>query len=246
MPSVKPLIRLSKAQMRRVIQRIMEKEGRLTPKAVSKIMRYEPPVEREVSTLRRIIPETPMPGAAPEEVMPMSRVETMRLPTEEARQMYMEAPEQFLKPTGAGPPMVRLRQVPPGSPEEFAAGIAYERIKEVPVLERPLPAIKSAPQTIAPAAQPVTPPAAPLAAEEALKARATELWQQIGGGRSAVGKLFKHYLNAQRAAIKKTFPTASDYFTHCYMRFKIDPKQFKRAYPREAKVLEHIAKTFED
>ena len=53
---IKPIIKLTKEQWREVLRRVFEKEVKLTLKAAGELMKYEPPVTREMGTLARDIP----------------------------------------------------------------------------------------------------------------------------------------------------------------------------------------------
>lgn len=121
-----PLIKLSKEQWKVLFERMLAKEGKLTTKGAGAIMHrpFEPPVEQEVGALFR-----DMPMGAGEVTRQVER-----LPIGEARAKYMANPEQYVTPSMGAPDVNVMRTVPSGSPEELAGGLAYERIKQVPIL----------------------------------------------------------------------------------------------------------------
>jgi len=121
---VKPLIKLSKEQYKVLLERIF-KEGKLTVKGAGAVMGrpFEPPVTKEVGEL---IKRRAIGGGEFEEAVE-------RLPIEEARAKYFASPEEY-RPGLPAPSAKVMRTVEPGSPEELAAGLAYERVKQVPVI----------------------------------------------------------------------------------------------------------------
>jgi len=234
--SIKPLFKLSKAQWQHVMSRVLEKEGgKLTPRGGEFIMdKFAPPVEKEIGTLRSKVPM--FEGATEDEMKTI----TERLPIGEARAKYLSSPGQYMSPGPVGPSAKVLRQVQPGSSEELASGLAYEKLRESPLIPRELSRGMSVIKRDIPelAGREATSERAQLAAV------AEQLWKDaVGGGRSMGGKMFENLRNSsrQRSHIKN----AKDYFISSFVRWKQDATGFKRAYPREAKILEQVWGEFE-
>lgn len=263
---IKPLIKLSKEQWKVLLERIMQKEGRLTKRAAGAVMSrpFEPPVEQEVGALFRDVPM----GAGE------TTRQVERLPIAEARAKYLQTPEQYVAPSMSAPEAKVMSRVPSGSPEELAAGIAYERVKQVPVvpqvsgtartmqreiesqeLEGAVRRLGVDPEDIRPGVKPQTiieemgrkpsemitvPPAAELASDAMV---ADQLWKSMGGGRSLGSKVWEMFRSSSRQ--KSHINTSRDYFISSFVRWKQAPKHFTRSYPREAKVLNQLWKEFE-
>jgi len=242
--SLKPLVKLTKEQWEALIKRTMEKQtGKgIEKQAAENIMGFfEPPVERRIGALHRNIPIEAEPGVPSGETIPS----IVRLPIEEARAKYFANPELYTPGTGA-PEVRRLRMVPPGSPEELARGVAYERIKQEPIVPSRIAQTRS---TISKTleSEAVTPEAVKLAESVNLQLQAAlvadQLWRDMGGGRSMGAKVWEMYRKSSRQA--PHIHSARDYFVSSFVRWRNDPAKFERAYPREAKVLKQLWSEFE-
>ena len=149
MPSVrqyiKPLTKLSKEQWKALLARIVEKgkaplgkkfppyseqlatEGKLNLSGADYLLKhFEPPIQKNLGTLAKDIPL----GSG--EV----RRTFERLPIEEARARYLANPGEYVSPSSSGGTSIKeiLQGLPPGSPEELAAGIGYKRVNLQPIL----------------------------------------------------------------------------------------------------------------
>lgn len=271
--AVRPLIDLTKAQWKTVLRRVMEHEEQTTgTRALSKqsgemiLNRFEPPVERKVGALYRNV------DIGGEKNYPTGEVERRveRLPIEEARAKYFANPREFSNPTAWSAPAKEIRQVPSGSPDELAEGLAYERVKQIPLLTprtarthsvmkqtmqgevdeaalaqsggQQLPGMTPG-QTLAQqglSAPTVDPELAELMQ---LQMKAEGIWKTMGGGRSMGAKLWEKLRSVSRQ--KSSIKTAYDYFISSYVRWNQDPAKFNRAYPREANLLTQLKQQFD-
>ena len=267
---IKPIIKLTKEQWREVLRRVFEKEVKLTPKAAGELMKYEPPVTREMGTLARDIPI-----GVGEAVRGFER-----LPIEEARAKYFASPESYVTPSAVEPSVKEMAALPPpGSPlgaSEMAKRIAYERLNFEPIIPSGTrqavgvirkeagaaekeALIKRAGLTledIRPGVRPEqvlaekgiqtgveVPPVAQVVQTALI---GDSLWKEIGGAKSIAGKRWRELLDSSRGAVKSHFKTGRDYFISSYYRWKQDPLKFRKNYPREAKLLEQAQKIFEE
>jgi hypothetical protein len=263
---IKPLIQLSKEQWKVLLERVMQKEGKFTTRAAGAVMSrpFEPPVEREVGALFRDVPM----GAG--EVTRQAE----RLPIAEARAKYLANPEQYVTPSISAPEMKVMSQVPPGSSEELAAGLAYERVKQVPIvpqasrtarvmskeiesqeLEGAVRRLGVNPEDIRPGVKPQTiieemgrKPSemvtVPPAAELASDAMVADQLWKSMGGGRSLGSKVWEMFRSSSRQ-KSHINTSRDYFISSFVRWKQAPKHFTKAYPREAKVLNQLWKEFE-
>lgn len=272
---VRPLVNLTKEQWRTVLRRVMEHEEQSGQRALSKqsgemlLNRFEPPVERKVGALYRDL------GIGGEANYPSGETlrKVERLPIEEARAKYFANPGMYRNPTAYAPPMKQIRQVPPGSPEELAQGLAYEKIRQVPIVtprtartqgvvgrelksqaeEQALTRAGVGPEDIRAGVKPSTvlaekglaQPEVSTEIGEQLQAAlvADQLWKDMGGGRSMGAKVWEMYRSSSRQ--KSHIKTNRDYFVSSFVRWKQDPVKFERAYPREAKLLMQLWQQFE-
>ena len=82
------------------------------------------------------------------------------------------------------------------------------------------------------------PPATELAA---YAAQADMLWKDIGGSRSLAGKLWEMF------ADNKKYPGSSrDYFVSTYLKHKLDPHSFRKAFPSESNIFEQLEAHFDE
>jgi len=234
---IKPIIKLTKEQWREVLRRVFEKEVKLTPKAVGELMKYEPPVTREMGTLARDIPI-----GVGEAVRGFER-----LPIEEARAKYFASPESYVTPSAVEPSVKEMAALPPpGSPlgaSEMAKRIAYERLNFEPIIPPRTQQAAGVIRKEAGASAAEVPPVAQVVQTALI---GDSLWKEIGGTRSVAGKRWQELLNSSRGAVKSHFKTGRDYFISSYYRWKQDPLKFRKNYPREAKLLEQAQKIFEE
>lgn len=267
MPNIPVRIGLTKEQWKVFLERILQRRG-LTQRAAGAIMDrpFEPPVTREVGTLYRDVPI----GAG--EII--RRVE--RLPIEEARAKYLAAPEQYVSPRTWSPEARVLRVVEPGSPEELAAGIAYERVKEVPllppipksakVMQRDIEAqeLESAvsrlgirPEDVRPGVslktvieeagrKPKDMITVPPAQELAALAEIADQIWKDMGGSRSSGGKAWELLRMTQRRPEPHIRSARDYFISCFLRWKQAPRKFTNTHPKEARLLEQLWREFEE
>lgn len=269
---IKPLIELTKEQWRVLLQRVFEKEAKLTPKVAGKLMgAIEPQTEREMGTLmkRRALGGGEFETAAE------------NLPIGEARAKYFASPESYTTP-GRPQPSAKVLTQPVGveevglTPEELAQVIGYQRQTFKPIIP---PEVQQAagvirgeasaaekealikragltPEDIRPGVKleqvlaekgiqtGVEVPPVSQVMQPALIAEA--LWKDIGGAKSPGGKWWQELLNSSRGVIKTHFTTGKDYFVSSYYRWTQDPVRFRKNFPRETKLLEQAKKKFEE
>lgn len=258
---VEPLVKLSKEQWKAYVARMLaeggRKEWKITPEVASRMFkRFEPPVEKEVGTLFTKGPEG-LPKSAE------------RLPIEQARAKYFENPEEYLTPTTYAPPMKEVAKVPVGSPEELAAGVAYNRVKSVPIIP---PSIGKAQRTIQGELQDqamvqqlrnvgvsledIRPGVTPRQALAEKGIRPTEaamppIVEQIQvaliadriwkdmGGARSMGGKLWE-MYRESSRQAPHIKTGRDYFISCLIRWQQDPVKFAKAHPREANLIKNI------
>lgn len=189
------------------------------------------------------------------------------LPIEEARAKYFAAPERYRAPSIFGePPAKVLEQFEPGpGTGAFARDIAYTRQKFAPIIppstrsaaevlrgEAEEEAVSTGLRRFGLAEEDVRPemsikqflrskgvnlkeetPAIAEVLQTAMLADA--LWKNFKGGRSTDGHLWDAYRSSSN--LKHKFVTRRDYFLSSFNRWRQDPGQFAKKYPREAKLL---------
>jgi len=203
-----------------------------------------------------------------------SRIEN--LPIEEARARYFASPESYRAPGLFGEPSAKvLEQFKPG-PETgaFARDLAYTRQKFQPIIppstrsaagvlrgEAEEEAVSTGLRRFGLTAEDVRPEMpikqflrsrgvsvreeAPAIAEVLQTAMlADSLWKSFGGGRSAEGHLWEAYRSSSN--LKHKFAASRDYFISSFSRWRQDPGQFAKKYPREAKLLKKIWDAFQE
>ena len=261
--AIKPLVKLTKEQLKELLKRVFEKEARpLTAKTGGGLMsEVEPPVEQEMGTLFKDLPE-------------LGGYRREQLPIGEARARYFAAPEEYMTPTLEGPSAKVLSQRPTQgmSPEELAEAISYERWKFKPIIppstQRSMGAIMRGEtiageeallgragisfedirpgvkvrQVLAEKGLPTKVSKPPV--EEVIKVAgaADALWKAMGGARSAEGKRWNQLLKNTTGVIKQHFTTGRDYFISSFYRWKKDPMKFSKSHPREARMFESMRK----
>jgi len=233
----KPLVTWTKAQWREVLKRAFEKKGILTPKTAEALMKYEPPVSREMGTLYKNIPVGG--GEA------IRRPE--RLPIAEARAKYFANPEEYITPGVAEPSAKEMAMLPPPSSplgaSEMAKRVAYERLDFKPIIPAGTQQAAGVIRKEVGTAAAEVPPVAEVVQTALI---GDSLWKGIGGTRSVAGKRWQELLDSSRGAVKSHFTTGRDYFISSYYRWKQDPSKFRKNYPRESKLLEEAQKAFEE
>lgn len=130
--SIKPLIKLSKEQYKVLYERLLSKTGgKFTSKMAGAVMGrpFEPP--EGIRTVGELTPRARILGGEAKGL-------PIRLPIEEARARYFAAPEEYVP--GMVAPRAKVMSIPPGieeagvSSEELASKIAYEHIKQAPII----------------------------------------------------------------------------------------------------------------
>jgi len=264
---IKPLIKLSKEQWKVLLERIMQKEGKFTAKGAGAVMGrpFEPPVTKEVGALYKDVPI----GAGE-----VTRT-VERLPIEEARAKYMQAPEQYVTPR-MWAPSAKVMRPAAGPEEELAAGLAYERVKEVPLLppisrtartmqkeiaskemESALKRVGLTKEDIRPGVKPelvleekgINPKnvitVPPVEELTTAAAIADEMWRNMGGGRGIGAKVWQLFKDTQRRP-EEHIKTARDYFISCFVKWRQGPRAFANTHPKEARVLNQLWREFEE
>jgi len=264
---IKPLIKLSKEQWKVLLERVMAKEGKLTTRAAGAVMGrpFEPPVEKEVGALFR---DVPMGGGE-------ATRQVERLPIGEARAKYMANPEQYVTPSMGAPSIKEMRTVPSGSPEELAGGLAYEKIKQTPILppasgrtsrvirdeirsqdlEQKVRSLGINPEDIRPGVKMET-----VLEEQGIKSSQVGIVPpaaELAANAVLADELWKNMgggrsmgarvweMYRSSSRQKSHIHEARDYFISSFVRWKQDPSKFNKAYPREGKVLNQLWSEFE-
>lgn len=198
------------------------------------------------------------------------------LPIEEARAKYFANPEDYLNPTAVREPSAKvLEQFAPGegSPA-FARDVAYTRQKFAPIVPGgtqsalrmlrgeveeaevggALRRIGLTPEDVHPGL-PIKkfltqkgvqlgeegPPIADVLQTAML---ADAMWKTMGGGRSAAAKQWEAYRSSSK--LSSRISNARDYFISSFNRWRQDPKDFTKKFPREAKLLKSSWDTFSE
>lgn len=256
---IKPLIKLSKEQWKVLMERMMSKEGKLTTKGAGAIMGrpFEPPVEREVGALYQRMGEGE--GLSAE-----------RLPIAEARAKYAANPEEYVMPSMGAPSVKEMRTVPSGSPEELASGLAYEHIKQSPILPpasgrtskvirdelkdqaliQKLKSIGIDPEDIRPGVKLETvleehgikPGQIETLPPAAMLASYGHMADQAWKDMGGGRSMGARVWEMYRSSSRQSshIKDARDYFVSSVVRWKQDPVKFAKSYPREAKVLQQL------
>lgn len=267
MPFIKPIVRLSEAQIRSLLERIISRGQAATakrgiPESIARqMLESKPPNERIYSQLI--------------DVSEPQAERTRTYPIEEALRTYMEAPDKY-RVARTAPPIKHMYPVEPdspmdvtsnmlgtGGPEDVAGlgqGIAYELMKfrnplpsnVMPIKKAIVNEMKGVPEmpemgpveTYAKALEQKFAPPEPKLEGENLKSvmqlslALEDLWSTTGGGRSMTGTLWKKYLEASRW--KNKIKSARDYYVSSAIRFNEDPDKFRKLFPREANVLDRM------
>ena len=239
--NIKPVVKLSKAQWKALIERTVQKEGRLTRGAADEILKYEPPVQKEMGILHQDVPL----GAGE------SRRVSEMLPLREAREKYFSMPDMYTNPSQGAPATKSLRTVPPGNPDELAGGLAYEKLNINPIV----------PYTNSPSERAIrkvlTPQQEAGGAGEVMEATATqelvshalngdEMWKMMvgrAGNRSLAAKTWEALREGSRQ--KSQYDSGRDYFMATYVRWKKDPTRVLKNNPREANLLQQMEQILE-
>jgi len=208
---VKPLIKLSKKQLAAVFERELDRSGgKLTQEGISNIRKFEPLVTRETGALTTKSAEKGM-----------STVE--RLPIEDARKKFYKNPEMYT-PHKGGPPALEIRPSVPGEEAEVGRHLSYERVRNLPV-----DTAKARREHL------MSTPVSEIVSNDA---HAERIWGMIGGGRSVGGKLWERFRQSSRLSSK--INNSKDYFKSSFIRWKEQPKSFRKNFPREAAILDEV------
>jgi len=261
---VKPLIKLSKEQYKVLLERLIRKAGKFTYKAAGAVMNrpFEPPVTREVGTLYKRMAEGE--GLTAEQ-----------LPIEEARAKFAAAPPQtYVGETWGAPEAKVMSTVAPGSPEELAAGLAYERVKQVPIvrpvsrtarvmqrdieateLEAAIRRLGINPEDVRPGVKlqtiieeqgrkPRDMITVPPAAELASDAKIADRLWKNMGGTKSVSAKVWDIFRSTQRR-EEHIRTTRDYFISSFVRWRQAPRKFANTHPNEARVLDQLWREFE-
>jgi hypothetical protein len=68
---------------------------------------------------------------------------------------------------------------------------------------------------------------------------AEQIWKEMGGARSVAGRIWKIRLEEAKG-VQKVNKTPKDWFVTCYTKYKANPYNFSKSYPREANLLKQI------
>lgn len=241
--NIKPVLKLTKEQGKALIERLMAKEGKLTPKVANELLKYEPPVERSMGILHKDLPIGVGESTRKSEILPLG----------EARAKYFADPEAYSNPSMGAPSAKVLRKVEPGSPEELASGLAYERNKFSPIVPYTVKqASKVSKQTIKDMVienpkmtkDVALPPAQEMLSHAVIADNMWKLMTGRAGSRSMAAKVWENLNQASR--LKSQGWSTRDYFINSYTRFKRDPKKFVKTFPREARILDQMEREFGD
>jgi hypothetical protein len=193
-----------------------------------------------------------------------------RLPIAEARAKYAANPEEYVTPSMSAPSVKELRTVPSGSPEELAGGLAYERIKQSPILPpasgrtskvirdelkdqaliQKLKSIGIDPEDIRPGVKLETvleehgikPGQVETVPPAAVLANYGKMADQAWREMGGARSGGARVWEMYRASSRQSshIHDARDYFISSVVRWKQDPAKFSKAYPREARVLQQL------
>lgn len=238
--NIKPLIKLNREQLRSLVIRTMEKEGKFTTKVADEILKHEPPVTKSMGILRRDFTDQLGNQRMAQDVLPIG----------EARAKYFSNPAEFSMPKVGAPSTLNLRKVPEGSPDELASGLAYERLNFQPVVpssvKRSLKTTEiankevMAEQTGASAKQQALPEAKQMLQDSVV---ADNLWRLMtgrSGSRSMAAKIWEGFRMSTPQHAHPSMSNTRDYFISCFTRFKKQPEKFVKKHPREARLLKEM------
>jgi hypothetical protein len=202
------------------------------------------------------------------EAMGAAGPQARNLPIEEAMATYLSNPERY-KAGPMGGPVSRVMPTAPGGPQdmtgELGGGIAMERLK----FKNPIQALGTGPtkssitremtgQNALPEVGPVeayekmmrqkferkAPSPVPLKDLENLAVRLDDMWQGSGGARSSYGEQWRDYRKS--FSMQNNIKTPKDYFISSAVRYKNDPAQFAKRFPREKKLLDRMAEGYKE
>ncbi len=229
MPRVTPILRLTRKQWQKLLERVFKREGRTLGEAAPLVFPYEPPEERLLGRLIRYRDlEGKLLSPREEGVGKLARAwrkgdirrETIEMPLSEARQEFFARPEEYVPYQQATSAKV-LRETP--------GGPSYAKERVSPILP---PSFMKTMKTFRVEGAPFK-----RIVEDALEAEL--LWNQVEltMGRPLWRELFKTYM--KRATSKKTgYRTPKDYFVGQFKRWKQDPKKFTKSFPREGRLFQ--------
>mgnify|MGYP006883563382 CR=1 FL=1 len=239
---IKPITKLSESQWRAILERTIMREGKsvgvpssLKPSLTQAMEGTAPPAERVMGRLYKPDLRPGFEGAAvPED-----------LPWEAAKAKYLADPSAYLNKRASIPPAKHLGfGMEPGSPQDVSQalvpglepkGVVYESLKYKPVVGAGEAKAQKAIESIFKEEGGPPPKVEQLVQDAAVF---DIMWKQIGGMRSAGGKLWEMYWKGSNKAKSETINTARDYFLWCATQWKKNPTWFKSKYPREVKMLE--------
>lgn len=263
--NLKVATNLTKEQWKELLARVVGRSRagapQLTPQTAGQILGHEPPSEKVMGRL-----VTKGVDTAEQFVPPKAQM----LPLEDAQAAYLENPSAFKSPFESPPPANWLRQVEPGSPEELAQGLAYDRLKVAPLFDSSIQrttqvmgkqgmmeAEGQALGGMGVEAMDVRPgvPINKFLQQKGVKLDkppiediireavfADVLWKDMGGGRSVAGKTWTKLLEQSRQ--KTHHDSGRDYFIVSFRNWRKDPERFAQKHPREANLLERTWRTF--
>jgi hypothetical protein len=264
-PYLKPLAKLTKEQMKAVLERIVA--NRNTPKLAPKTGGMDPTMARRM--LDMPMQKENVYGQLLDRANPDKPI-TKTMPIKEAMSAYMEDPMRYGQ-LPVGPPAKHVYAEPPTGGMEFgnlgdlSRGIATERMK----FANPVPAsvrgnqaritqeLTGADEQALQRQRLMTPntqrselpkhvkiPEQQMGDVIGLAVRLEDLWQAMGGGRSASANMWKMYLSGsnQKGKVK----TAKDYFIASAVRNHNDPEMMAKHYPREKKLLDNMKAVYRE
>lgn len=222
-------MKLTKKQWERLLARVFEREGKKLEEAAPLVFQHEPATERILGRLYQYIGPRgePIP-VAQREALPGVRRRTLHLPIEEARRRYFENPELY-EPFTASMRARVLRRTPEGVTYD------WERIQSI--LPAPLKRAKRLVERETGGEAPVR-----RVLETAMEADI--LWRDVGAAETLGKKMWERLWKSSR--LKSRFKAAKDYFTWCFTQWKMNPKEFARKHPREAKLIESYWKALRE
>ena len=229
---IKPLITLTKAQVRAFAERAMTKSGGIAEGAQREFSQFKLP-----SSMTRKTTQGVLTTKHPEKGMST----TAGYPIEQARSMFRETPEAFTAGKG-GPKGRRLRLSNPGETEgvigpdipRFGRRLVGEEVKTVPV-----DTARAQKDHL------VSTSAAEITTDEA---HAERLWAiltqptESGGNyssRTTGAKIWNNFWKSSKQAHK--YSNSEDYFKSCFVRWKENPASLtKNAQGREKRLLNEL------
>lgn len=262
---LKPLTKLTKEQMRSVLERIVA--NRNTPKLAPKTGGMDPEMARKM--LDYPVSKENVYGQLLDRANP-DRPITKTMPINDAMQAYMGDPGRYGQ-LPVGPPAKHVYAEPQmpgmefGNLGDLGRGIAVERMK----FANPVPAsVRSNKASItreltgandprvdterlmtpntqrAAAPKHVKIPEQQMGDVLGLAVRLEDLWSAMGGGKSASANMWKMYLSGsnQKGKVK----TAKDYFIASAVRNHNDPEMMAKYYPREKRLLDNMKAVYKE